>query len=134
MKFYIFLLPVLLLAACSSKQAVNTDSDNQKLESYFETLFHKKATAIVYIVHPEVCGACSNEFLVKMSEQKSDGTFYLLATSEFKAEHKKSADKIRNKIRFVESNDIARKGLSPQLPQKIVLEEGEIKSIDLLDL
>ena len=136
MKFSILLLPVFLLAACVSKQdatANNRNTDNQKLESYFETLFHQKATATVYIVHPEVCGACSNEFLVKMSKQKS-GRFYLLATGEFKAEHQDAADKIKDKVRFIPSEDISRKGLSPELPQKVELVNGKIRSIDVLDL
>lgn len=134
MKFFINLLPILLLVACVSKQAENTNPDNQKLERYFETLFHKKVTATVYVVHPEVCGSCSNDFLVKMSKQKPGVSFYLLATSEFKEEHKAAAARIRNKIRFVPSEAISRKGLSNQLPQKIGLKNGKIQSIDMLDL
>ena len=134
MKNLILLLSIFLVTACVSKQDTTTNTDNQKLESYFEKLFGKKATATVYIVHPEVCGACSNEFLVKMSKQQSNTHFYLLATSEFKAEHKDAADKIRSKIRFIPSEDISRKGLSPELPQKVELEKGEIASIEVLDL
>jgi len=137
MKLLILLLQVFLLVACVSKQDTTSNTinpDNQKLENYFEKLFQQKATATVYIVHPEVCGACSNEFLVEMSNQKPAAHFYLLATSEFKPEHKDAAEKIRNKIRFVPSEDISRKGLSSVLPQRVELVNGKIRSIEVLDL
>ncbi len=134
MKFSILLLPILFLAACMSKQAENTEADNQKLERYFETLFHIKVSATVYIVHPEVCGACSNDFLVKMSKKGLGSKFFLLATGEFKEEHQSAADKIRHKIKFVDSEKLGRIGLSTQLPQKVLLKNGNIQRIDYLDL
>lgn len=134
MKFSIFLLPILFLAACVSKQAENAEADNQKIERYFETLFHLKVTATVYIVHPEVCGACSNDFLVRISKKDLGSKFFLLATGEFKEEHRDTADKIRKKIKFVESEKLGRIGLSTQLPQKVLLKNGKIQRLDYLDL
>jgi hypothetical protein len=134
MKFSILVLPIFLLAACASKQAENTKTDNQKLERYFETLFNIKVTATVYIVHPEVCGACSNEFLVEMSEKDPGSKFFLLATGTFKEEHRNAAYKIRHKIKFVNNEKLGRIGLSVQVPQKVVLINGKVERIDYLDL
>lgn len=134
MKLSVILMPIFLLVACVSKQAENADTDNQKLERYFEMLFHIKASATVYIVHPEVCGACSNDFLVKMSKKDLGSKFYLLATGEFKEEHQDAANKIKHKIKFVNSEKLGRIGLSTTVPQKVILNNGKIHKIDYLDL
>lgn len=139
MKSIASLTILLLLAACTTKPnksdaPENAASDNLRIENYFEELFHKKVTATIYSVHPEICGACSNEFLVKMSKTDLGSKFYLLATGEFKKEHQDAADKIKHRIKFVESQKLGRIGISTQVPQKIILINGKVCKIDYLEL
>ena len=137
MKQISLMLVFFVLTSCSLKTGETenfSESDNLKIESYFEELLDKKVTATIYIVHPEVCGACSNDFLLRMAKKDLGSKFYLFATGEFKKEHEEAANKIRNKIKFVESEKLGRIGLSTQSAQKVELQVGKIRSINMIKI
>lgn len=127
----LFIALLLFTTACDN---MRDTSDYKKIEDFLSEELGKNKTADLYIVHPNVCGACSNDFLVFMSKKDKTDQFYILATGEFKKENAQAVKRLGKKVIFVDGNKLARMGVSNTTPHRIYLENGKIKSMSELDL
>lgn len=126
------IIGMLIVASCSEPKP-QLEEDFSRLEEIIRKAIPDLcAYSTVYVVHPENCGACSEELLKKvilLSEKNK--CIFLLRTGSFEKVDSLNTESIKS--HFIHGDSLYRQGVSSMSPEKIEIAKWKIISLGPAD-